>query len=494
MKKKHLLFYIVSLLILLIPHFFININGNNGWGGDFSQYIQQAFNFLENGIQSSKYYIFNPNFSELAPPNYYSGFPILISPIISFFGFDYKALAYFMTLLMILMGISWFIFLQKTFSYLISFIVVIFILYSPFFLVFKNAILADIPFALFVASSLIFIQKIEKLEKFKLSIFIGFALSVSLSILTKPIGLSIILSLGLYSALLFILKNRDYEIKIKYYTAIVFIGLLVYFYVNPTLIGAIKNLDSHFFSLFAWNSLKDTILQNLNYYYDKFINISYFDIANYNFFNRIVMQVFGLLFFYGLYKSISKKVDFIFIFLLTYFFILLIFPFHQGARYFIPVLPIMLYYVLNGIKKIPFSKTSKIKFFLVLLIIGFLLPLRVRIVQLAKENNNQIYYSGPKSNDAKEMFQFIKTETKKEDIIGFIKPRVLGLYTQRACFSNFPYTQDLEKIENDFSQFNFSYLVELKDIPNDAMRIYIENHHELDTIFANNGYVVYGKK
>ena len=44
---------------------------------------------------------------------------------------------------------------------------------------------------------------------------------------------------------------------------------------------------------------------------------------------------------------------------------------------------------------------------------------------------------GPETKNARQMFEFIRTKTKKDDVVVFFKPRVMNLYTgRRSCIVN----------------------------------------------------------
>ena len=482
--------YMILLVILLLPLLLINVTGRNGWGGDFSQYIQQAININENKAQADQYYIFNDKYSELAPPSYYPGFPIMISPIIVKYGVDYKILAYFMSVLLILLSIVWFWFLKIHSSSIVSIFAIILVVYSPYFLSFKNQILADFPFTIFVSLSLLFFLRIEKnIGNTILNTTLLF-LSTSLAILIKPLGLSLLFAYMVYLIIVILFKLNNRKKIIYSLLTVSFLSFLVYTFFVPFLLKTTAKQDSHFIYLFDWQNMKHTILGNLDFYYNQFLSIFYLYPNDFLFFNTVLLQVLGLSFLYGLYKSIKKKVDLNLIFILIYLSIVLLFPYQQGARYLIPILIILVHYTLVGFKEIPFSTIKKKYLLIFLIIIGYLLPLRIAIVDFAKTNSRYVNNWGPTSNEAKETFAFIINNIPESDVIVFHKPRVLGLYTRRKSFSNQANYTSIEKINADIYQYESKYILTTDELNNNALNIFLENK-KLDIIFENDKYCLY---
>lgn len=482
---------LIVFILLLFPLFIVNINGHNNWGGDFSQYIHQAVN-ISNGIaQSEQYYIFNPNYSELAAPNYFPGFPIIISPVISKYGVDYIALAYYMSFLLILLSITWFFLLKKFFNPILSAFSILLVVYSPFFLIFKNEVLADFPFIIFITLSFIFLINILKKDKhFYLNIVL-LTLSTSFAILIKPLGLSLIIAYIIYIFLLLFLKPNDYKQFIYGLLTVSILGFICYKVAIPLLLETTEKQDSHFFKLFAWNNMKFIVLHNLSYYYNEFIRIFRTYASEFKLFNTIFMQVVSLSFIYGLYTTIKKGIDFLFIYFIIYLSVVLLFPHQQGVRYILPVFVILIYYILQGIKNAPFPTIKKKYILISLVFIGYILPLRMIIVNFEKANSTYVENWGPLTKEASETFQFISKNTTKEDIIVFYKPRVLALHTKRKSFSNQNNYTDLNQISEDIYQFSPKYILRTIELENNALNIFLENNADLSIVFENEKYTLY---
>ena len=74
--------------LCFIPFFYIN--EFNNWGGDFSLYINQSIHLINGNLDElySKQVFLN-SFEKVGPYFYPMGVPILISPVIFFFGVSF---------------------------------------------------------------------------------------------------------------------------------------------------------------------------------------------------------------------------------------------------------------------------------------------------------------------------------------------------------------------------------------------------------------------
>lgn len=483
---------LIILFALVTPTCLINLNGINSWGGDFSQFIHQGFNVVKGIPQSFQYYIFNPNYSGLAPQNYSPGFPLLLAPLLKVYGLNYLVLAKFMTFLSIILLCVWFIYLKKITNPILALIIIVLTGYTSFYLEFKNYILADIPFALTIAISLILIQQIENNKKYFVLNFVLLVLFSSFSVILKPLGLALILALFLYSFVVYVKKDENY--KRVFFSLILssIIGFLSYKFLIPILLGEVKEQNSHFFDLlFNSHQLADTINRNLIDYYGQISGLFAQNKLNFMFVNIVLMQFVGLSFLMGIYQSLKKGIQFNIILLLVFMGVLLLFPYNQGFRYILPLMPIFIYFIILGIESIPYPPNTKFRFLAIIVLVGFLLPLRINIVQYAKWNKNHKHIKGPLSEHGKEVFKFIKENTDEDDVIVFNKPRVLGLYCQRKSFCNNTSYNTIEAIQDDLDQFSPNYILLSSELSNYAISLYIDSTQSLKPVFSNERFTLY---
>src|SRR6185312_12497697 len=74
------------LLLFAIPLFGMNVHSYHQWGDDYAQYIKEAQNIAAGRPYYQSNYVFNPLNTIYGPPLYPPGFPLLLSPIILYWG------------------------------------------------------------------------------------------------------------------------------------------------------------------------------------------------------------------------------------------------------------------------------------------------------------------------------------------------------------------------------------------------------------------------
>jgi len=67
--------------------------GGQDWGGDFSLYISHARNLSEGSPYGETGYLLNPYFRNLSPETYPPLFPLVLAPLYSRYGLDYRILS-----------------------------------------------------------------------------------------------------------------------------------------------------------------------------------------------------------------------------------------------------------------------------------------------------------------------------------------------------------------------------------------------------------------
>ena len=87
------------LLLLSVPLFFLSISDEHSWGDDFAQYIKEALNIAQGKPFYTSGYIYNPYNPLYAPPQYPPGFPLLLAPVVRYFGVAIRPMLYFNSLL-----------------------------------------------------------------------------------------------------------------------------------------------------------------------------------------------------------------------------------------------------------------------------------------------------------------------------------------------------------------------------------------------------------
>jgi hypothetical protein len=115
------------------------------------------------------------------------------------------------------------------------------------------------------------------------------------------------------------------------------------------------------------------------------------------------------------------------------FIIVLIWPYYQGIRFIFPIIPFIIFFMIKGIlffyNKYNFNKKYLVAALSVCIVIISFNNLQ-EIIAYTKIDTNECY-----TPELKEIYKYISKNIPQNEIIGFIKPRALRLFTDRNSIS-----------------------------------------------------------
>ncbi len=471
------------IITLLLPLLFINVPNSHDWGGDFAQYIHQAINLVEGISQSETGYIYNYEYALLGPETYPMGFPILLAPVYSLFGNSIHAFTYFMSILAIVFGIICLKFFKRfTKREYHAILMLLVIVYNPWFLRFKAEVLAEIPLLIFFTLILsIYLSKSSSTKKYiLLGLLSGYML------LIKSIGLALVGGILLNEFVSWLRKENTPFIKnsITYVAS----SALLYALVSLILFPSSQEAFSHFSGLVAIDG--SLILKNLDYYtaiFQQFFNE--FTGSSWSFINYFLKAFALLLAFFG-FLSRLKKPTVLEYTIICGAVILLVFTTNAGGfRYLLPFLPILMIYIYEGFKVIKLPYTVNEKWISAIIFFAFIL-VSPKVMSEIIEKQTDIKH-GPQEPVVIEAFEAIDKYVPEDAIILFSKPRVLALYTARKSMGNNP-----DPSSNSTNQLatknSFDFILYNTDLSNPDLELYIEKHTDtLELLWTNDRLSLY---
>ncbi len=481
---------LLSLIIIII---FINIatlNKEHNWGGDFSGYIGQSRALVENKINNLvNASDFRVSFSEkqVGPDLYPWGYPLILTPVIILFGANILILKivtyiFFISSLIIL----YYLFKAKLDKHL-SLILILLIATSPFFFLFKQNVLSDIPAMFFLLLSVFLIQKIY-CEKKRLKakriclIILGFSMFMSVFIRTNSIIIFILLPL---------VQLIEYKKWFHRFSNIIdeslpyLISLITYLLVLVILPSG-SYAANH--SLLP-NNFLNQVAYNFYYYLDVFAK--FFGNKNYlpNFLGIHKTYLFNAIyntsiFFFvlGFLKDFKKYYLYTLFSILT-FGLFLIYPYQQGLRFIITLIPFYLFFVILGLQIIDFKNIVRLSSKKIIYTLGIFLLIFFSIQNLTifKVNNS---LNGPYANNSIELFKYVKNNIPEEETIVFFKPRVMYLFTERKSVK-------IDSVKF-LKESEINYFVFTKNIDKENTQNYLKQNNKM--VFENKQFQVYKLK
>jgi hypothetical protein len=446
------LFLFILVLLAIVVHVFSWSSGHN-WGDDFSAYIMQAISLTEGTTHefiARNAFTINNSLYPPGPLSYPWGFPILLAPIFILFGLNIIAfkgmvLFFFFGFLVIL----WFLF-KKELALVDRIIFVAFFAFNPMFLKFGDNVLSDTPFLFFSTFSFLIFSKLYKAKSrhtlYWLSFWLGLSFVASTAIRTNGILLPLT-----YFIMLLLLLSRSFFSSIRVFN-------IQWLFISETRLAHkffIYLLPLIIFTSSSWllgKLLPDYQSSHLSYFKDVtirsiFVNVFYYgqlikDFFGYQFPINLIIYLFSIpLLFFGLRKKWRNSTPILIYTTLTLV-LYILWPHRQGLRFLFPVLPFYLYFVFIGFntvipKHYYFSvggfreiKLTRIRLMIAVLLI-LILQSSWQLYQNVSRESDGVLTNGPYSNEAREMFDFVRQNVPQNEVVIFRRPRVMRLFTDR---------------------------------------------------------------
>lgn len=444
-----------TILVLLLPLFFINIKSTHDWGDDFAQYLQQAKNITEEKSQNETGYIFNDNFF-IGPKAYPVGFPLLLAPIVNNAGFDIRTLNLFMSLFWFLSCVTGFLILRKYFSLLSAISLTLIIAYNPQMINFKTEVVSDYPYTFFSMLCLY-------LMHFRVNMALTLATAVLLGFLAHIRSIGLVMWIVFITNLLFLYYRKEFNLKqtLRFLSFGILTMLIIYFGIKWYFPA-----DTNYPGLFETESLWDNWNKQLSYNADKlFMFFRWFNMDSYFFIGVLAGSsfiVFSMLgYSYSLKKSFFSPPS---LYVALYLFVILSFKLgDSGLRFMFPILFLLFMYTAVGMKKtLPaFNLSHKAVVWTGTILILF--SYKFELSTIVEKTNDA--YEGPNKPQSLEMFQYINANIKPASVVHFDKPRALALYTSCKSFATNPYSDNYNLLK-ELKKFGANYLLTSKVISN----------------------------
>ena len=457
------------------------------WGSDWAFYIHQAKNIVNGIPQLDNGFIMNEPCFEISTNAYPIGYPLLLSSVYVFLGQNIPAFITLQTFILFLFGLTLFFTFRKRIGNLLAIFGVFFIVYSPYVIWFRNNILSEYAYLLF-QSLFILIYLFGKRNKkwWLLGILYGIAW------LMKGGGVQLILSIFLFEffTLLNYTKSSSFlrlvMMKVKLLLGIFITGLLVNIIFNKILFNTGDSF-SLYMRIYQEKFSLDLSLVNLKYYLNEiyYSFFVYWQHAWFGFFG-------GLLFLYFLvlgFKKLAGREKVLIAVLVIQLISITAFPFQQGMRYALPIMPLLVYIMLIGLKT-SFTKNIITKIGILALFGGFVFSQVNGVKNFNKQVSGSINWT-PYSYETALGWQFIKENTSKDAVFVTAFPRVLSLFTDRSAYN--PCVLGNEGIQRGIEKNKASYVVLNKQterwVP--TLETFVKSSiSKLDTIYINQEVVI----
>jgi len=419
----------------------LSLRQGHDWGDDFAHYILLARNVAQGIHYTDNGYIYNPSSWRYAPKAYSPVFPLLLAPVYRIFGLNLIAMKIEVILFFLLFLIVYAAVFRNQLPFRYLFFAIIVLGMNPYFCKFKNQILSDIPFLFFCYLSFLAIIRLDRHKQRDLyAVLAGLAMYLAYG--TKPFG-ALILPCFIFCELL---SEKKLSKRVVVVSATFFSLAWAQAILWPSgqahpqmFIFNYKITRAN--AAYYWKCITEFWSSSPDIFFTNLLTGSSIALALVGFFSSIrahrgPFAVFRL--FFVAYLS----------------YVMILYYGRQGPRYLFPAIPLYVFYVFYGIRRIEtLSKKTGLLVFAV-----FMTATACSYVYSYRTMTFGSITWGPTGKEAVNMFEFIKKNTKAEDVVITGKPRVLALFTGRQA-AVYHHPKRFDTLWYYFRQIDATYLI-----------------------------------
>ena len=406
--------------MLIVAAFYLStIREGHDWGDDFSQYIRHASNLVYGVPYTQTSYLYNPDNPTVGPRLYPPGFPVALAPVVAMYGVNLRPMKveivlFFVAALLLVAHL-----IQPLMPPVATAAVVLMIGLNPYFWDFKDQILSDIPFLFFFMAALLCLTRADDSDqrtrhRTLLAILAGAAMYAAYA--TRVVGIVLLPALVVRD----LVRHRRLtkEGLVAAGTFVVLAG--VYYALGPR--------DSSYTDLLTMTPaiIVDNVVGYLRWFSAIWEN-GYIDLVR-----KLVFLVTAGLAAVG-YASIWKQPSATLILIAPLFYLaaIVVWPVAQDTRYLIPVIPIFLACCVLGALWLDRAIAERVGrqhlvMAMLLIVVALTYIARYSTVPFTRVPE------GIAKRESVELFDFVKTSTRPDEVIIFSRPRALSLFTGRT--------------------------------------------------------------
>lgn len=412
-----------------------SLNPHIGEYGDNAFVLSAANSLAQDGSYTYSYMPYS-----IPVIHYTPIFPLLLMPLIFLFGYNIILLKLIPLILGLLSILIFYSLIKQFTDKKTTLIITLIVALNPLILIFSHSLLTEIPYLFFSLLALYYINKYDKSSKY----LILASLFLLLSYFTRAMGLSLIVATGL----LFLTKKKFKELITI--MSIVILPVILWI-IRSTIVKTKFSLGESAFILFndSTNSIYSSGLPYTSFWHfitNVFSNIySYLGPAILTDINKVsglsfgklslILALFGLILWsitlFGVIKSYFKHRSILEYYFIVYLAIVMLWNW-QSIRFLIPIIPLILYYFVIGLKSIKINK----KIFHIIIIFILAVSLIGSVFEVTRQHKDPYY--GEDWEDLYQMGLWVKENIPENSILLSRKPAMVYLWSGEQTFG-YPY-------------------------------------------------------
>lgn len=475
----------LGLLIAVIGVVHVgSLRRGHGWGDDFAQYVHHAKNLAEGVPYAETGYVYNPGYPQIGPPAYPPVTPALIAPFYRAFGLDLEAMKLLMIgCLLAFLAIAAVYFRGELPWGAVAALVALLGL-NHYFLD-DASIGSDLPFLVFLYLALLLVQEGERAAgrpRRRTACYLAAGAAAWLCFGTRTVGFVVLPAAVGADLLRFrrvtrpsLLACAVFGVLAAVQTATFGSGGRYLDQLSADVPALVHNASGYAVQLAAFwrNGYSKPAAGAL----------------------CAVVSALSAVGFVGAVRRGAAARE---VFVLFYLGVVLLWPSYQGFRFLGPVAPLWLFYAMKGLGHPWLAGWARLR-----LALAAGLGAAAAATYAAQFTVRQYgpLPEGVTRAESVELFDYVRAHTRPDDVIVFVKPRAMALFTQRRCSVYHQPARD-EELWDYFGRIGARYLVvvrrdaAMQGAERDEVLEYLRgfaarNRDRLAPVWANEDFAVY---
>ncbi len=415
--------FLPLVIVLGVGGFYLlTIRDGHDWGGDFSMFLQHAENISSGRPYAETPFVPHEASEIVGPPAYPPVFPLFLAAL-SLVGkgpgltiMKAGVVVFFMLFLVAVGSV-----LRRRLPTEKVALILLVLGLSPYFWDFKDQVLSDIPFAFFVWLTL-WLAEVEEADESSRARTVGLTLAVGvvtyIATATRNLGITLIPTLVVYE----VLMHRRFPLHSAAASLVAVVLLAIQ--------RSISGVNEGYLTVFRFDPAR--VVGNFFEY-----TFSLKGLFWNGYLNGVAVAVWllvTLLAIYGYRQQLRERPSILEVFTAVYVAPVVLWPFYQGIRLLVPIIPLYLYYALIGFTalrgRMAPAVTARITAVMAVLVFASYAAAYTRV------DYGEVS-SGISEPEAVKLFDYVRTSQHPADLYVFFKPRVLAYYTGARTAVNY---------------------------------------------------------
>ena len=465
---------VLALILAIGVMYFATMREGHDWSGDSAHHYHHARNIVSGIAYDETGYIMNPQFPGLSPQSYPPGYPLLLAPLVHWFGFDLTPMKIEIIVLFMAFLVAFYFLVRENLSFRSTAAAIAIVGLWPSYWNFKDFTFTDIPFLPFLFVALFLMDRAyrrELADRPPPTYVVLVSFSLWFAYATRTVGLVLVPALLLHDLIRF-RKLTRFALGVTAGTLLLVVLQEIVFSGTRTYMAQVEVFD---LAAVRYRAVRYAFWLSTVWRNDHSRALA-----------RAFFLLTSVLAAVGCVARVRQKITVLETFVPLYIAPLLVFE-GNTSRYIFPLIPLYVFYVLIGIEKkilIRTQRTRRVVFvvFVVLVLASF----------GARYTTFDYEAVGREMSDveAEGLFTYVREETDPSDIFVARKPRLLAFHTDRSATVYHEPVDDAD-LWAYLRSVGVSYVVRA---PNDLdfFRRFVDAHQDrLGLVYSNSQFALY---